>query len=334
MKGINRMKKYIQRDEEAYEFNARGEKYYLEGDYKKAIENFELAIGKNPEIPLLYLNMGMVYYNLKDLEQAIEYSKKAIEIAETDLFTDNKKVIAASYYYLGKIYEKQEEWREALRNYSLALFTYEDPVYRDKVREIQRMKGKGYEEVYFSDNILRNIIISIIDNGFWAFQPNIEKSWGMIIKEDIERIEEVSYIWHYRHFPGKINSLEGIQYMENLKILRIEGCNIKDLSPLANLSSLELISFRDNKINDITSIKNLKNLKVLDLSRNEIEDLSPLVGLPLEHFNIANNQIENLEPLIKLSDLKKVNLRKNRLDKTKAMEIIKKLEERGVEVIY
>lgn len=78
-------------------------------------------------------------------------------------------------------------------------------------------------------------------------------------------------------FANHINSLEGLQYAENLKIL----------------------SLLNNKISDINPICGLTNLTYLDLSNNSLKDLSPLSS---SYKNIsyvyANNQNINIEKTV------------------------------------
>ena len=79
-----------------------------------------------------------------------------------------------------------------------------------------------------------------------------------------------------------IESLDGLQYAENLTSL--------DLS--------------ENRISDLTPLAGLDHLTYLELDRNNIRDLSPLAGLTsLEHLNIYNNFLESTEPLSGLSNL-------------------------------
>ena len=53
-------------------------------DYKKAIEEFNKAIGTKPDYYLPYRGLGELYMELGQKEKAVEYLKKAIELNELD----------------------------------------------------------------------------------------------------------------------------------------------------------------------------------------------------------------------------------------------------------
>ena len=115
-----------------------------------------------------------------------------------------------------------------------------------------------------------------------------------------------------------IQSLEGLQYAQNLKRLvilgnppHIEGGTdntFQDLSPLQHLDQLELLSLRFNNLHDITPIANLHNLKQLELQYNpELQNISAisflnnLTVLDLQHCYQADfsaiSGLTNLESL-------------------------------------
>ena len=82
-------------------------------------------------------------------------------------------------------------------------------------------------------------------------------------------------------FANHINSLEGLQYAENLKIL----------------------SLLNNKISDINPVCGLTKLNYLDLSNNNLKDLSPLSSFYKNISYIhANNQRINIERSINPKD--------------------------------
>jgi len=91
-------------------------------------------------------------------------------------------------------------------------------------------------------------------------------------------------------------------------LLAFEG-EINDLTPLASLTNLEMLSFSGNKISDLRPLAGLTNLKYLDLQQNQITDLSPLSNLTnLESLNLYNNKISDLSPLAGLTNLRELKL--------------------------
>ncbi|XP_035541833.1 probable disease resistance protein At4g27220 isoform X2 [Juglans regia] len=57
-----------------------------------------------------------------------------------------------------------------------------------------------------------------------------------------------------------------IQILENLRMLNLESCHLKDVSAIGTLEKLEILSFRDSKIEELPrEIGNLGQLKLLDM---------------------------------------------------------------------
>ena len=110
--------------------------------------------------------------------------------------------------------------------------------------------------------------------------------------------------------------IEPLRYMTNLTMLGLgndglspRGNQITDLSPLADLTNLELLRLDSNQITDLTPLAGLTNLTWLDLWNNQITDLAPLAGLAnLIWLHLSSNQISDLTPLAGLTNLTSLNL--------------------------
>jgi Leucine-rich repeat (LRR) protein len=77
-----------------------------------------------------------------------------------------------------------------------------------------------------------------------------------------------------------------------IKELWLGETQIKDISPLVNLTELTFLSLADNQITDLTPLVNLKKLKTLWIENNDIQDISVLFNLPaLEDLNVEGNPI-------------------------------------------
>lgn len=62
-------------------YYALGQLYYIEGDYKAAIENFDRAIKlSNHQDDLAYYSGGLSYYRINDISTATKYIEKAIDL--------------------------------------------------------------------------------------------------------------------------------------------------------------------------------------------------------------------------------------------------------------
>jgi internalin A len=75
-----------------------------------------------------------------------------------------------------------------------------------------------------------------------------------------------------------VNSFS-VDNMGQVKGLRLDGRNIKDISFIRSLGGLTHLSLNDNQIRDITPLSTLTNMKKLRLSNNQIEDITPLSAL-------------------------------------------------------
>lgn len=92
-------------------FQAQGRTYYKRGDYKRAIECFDRAIGKAPSVQLLD-NRAACYEKLEDFSTALKDAKKAIQLHRED---------ATGYLRAGKLLMKMEKESVALEIYTHGL---------------------------------------------------------------------------------------------------------------------------------------------------------------------------------------------------------------------
>jgi internalin A len=146
-----------------------------------------------------------------------------------------------------------------------------------------------------------------------------------------------------------IESLEGIEYLENLKSLNLSNNNISDIAAIGELSKLEYLNLDFNKVNDISilanntnvkelyisgnqisniqSLKYLKKLITLGISINKISDITPLADLPaIRTLALSDNQIEDLKPLGNLTGLEKLYLRHNMIKEIDALSSLQGLQ--------
>ncbi|EJS5893775.1 InlB B-repeat-containing protein, partial [Listeria monocytogenes] len=140
-------------------------------------------------------------------------------------------------------------------------------------------------------------------------KPNVSTTVTQDELNTVEMLDEL-YITEY------IASIEGVQYLNNLKQLKIVGYgnSISDLLPLSGLMKLELIQFNSNQISNLSPLSNLTNLSVLILSDNKISDLSPLSGLTnLKKLQLSENQLSDLTPLSGLTNLTFLDMNKNKI---------------------
>jgi len=61
-------------------YKEKGNKNYMSGDYKQAIENYTKAIELDPSQAVFYSNRAAAYIEIDELEKAIEDADKAISL--------------------------------------------------------------------------------------------------------------------------------------------------------------------------------------------------------------------------------------------------------------
>ena len=124
-----------------------------------------------------------------------------------------------------------------------------------------------------------------------AIARSLHKEKANITTDDLHTITEI-------HARGmEIQSLDGLEYCENLTYLDLSGNNIEVLNPLRNLRSLEVIDLSKNLLRDITALHNARNLKRLNLSRNNlyVMDISAINTMSnLEELNLNRCKVDSI----------------------------------------
>ena len=129
-----------------------------------------------------------------------------------------------------------------------------------------------------------------------------------------------------------IRSLEGIQYATELRKLNLEDNFVEDVSPLADLNRLEMLSLRNNEIICLKSVSfdtltSLPSLRELSLRHNvlrhdpdnrqyqyRLKDIGLLQHFTrLEVLELRDNHIEDPTPLAGLVQLRNLDISQNPL---------------------
>jgi len=105
----------------------------------------------------------------------------------------------------------------------------------------------------------------------------------------------------------------------SLRNLNVAYNQIADVSPLAHLHGLKLLSLKGNQVTAIRCLTSL-DLETLDLGENAIEDLECLPLFPnLADLWLAKLGITNVEVLGQCSRLKSLGLESNRVSDVSAL---------------
>ena len=133
-----------------------------------------------------------------------------------------------------------------------------------------------------------------------------------------------------------VSPLSGLTSLESLDL----GFNrtLADMSPLAGLTSvtsLVLGGCATQVEGDISWVAELTSLQSLSFWDYGMVDLSPVSGLTwLSSLQVRDNNIADVSPLLHNTELARVDLRGNPLDKNSVETVIPLLLERGVEVTF
>ena len=157
----------------------------------------------------------------------------------------------------------------------------------------------NYEEVEFADR---------------GLEFRIRKVLNLTNSEPLTR-DRLAQITELDLTNTVLSSLDGIQYLINLKELKLDiNSRRSDPTPIGKLTRLEKLILPDRDIENLKFLSRLTNLRELYLRSNKIQDITPLVGLTnLRKLQLDSNQITDITPLTKLTNLKELNLQSNEI---------------------
>ncbi|WP_050607466.1 leucine-rich repeat domain-containing protein [Clostridium niameyense] len=119
------------------------------------------------------------------------------------------------------------------------------------------------KKVTFKDENLERII-----------REDLNKPSGDIFIKDISKAKIV-----YLDASNKdIKDLSGIEYLTDLKKLKLNDNKIDDISKISDLKSLKYLDLKNNNIKDFKALKDSTKLETLYLKGNKTEDYNPIEG--------------------------------------------------------
>jgi hypothetical protein len=97
-----------------------------------------------------------------------------------------------------------------------------------------------------------------------------------------------------------------------LETLIISDSNVKDLSPIKDLTNIKRLFLHNNSISDIRPLAGLTQITMLNLSGNQITDVMAIANKQsLTNLYLARNQVSDVRPLAALPNLIGLDLRCN-----------------------
>ncbi|HAF58366.1 MAG TPA: hypothetical protein DCL00_02135, partial [Opitutae bacterium] len=132
-----------------------------------------------------------------------------------------------------------------------------------------------------------------------------------------------------------IKDLRAFSYLSDLEWLRLSHNPVFDLSPLAKLKNLQVLSLYgipksknvSSRISDLKPLAGLNNLWSLALDEHSISDLSPISSLSnLRTLYITNNEVSDVSDLSVLTGLKTLFLSYNDISDISPISALNQLE--------
>jgi len=136
---------------------------------------------------------------------------------------------------------------------------------------------------------------------------------------------------------NEITNLEPLKGLTNLSYLSLSNNEVSNITPLKDLTNLQFLMLDWNNVENLEALSGLTNLSMLSLQNNRIKDISALENLNIAFLNLAYNAITDISSLLTLPYLEFVFIMKNSFDLaegSKALTIIRELEDRGIYVLY
>lgn len=124
---------------------------------------------------------------------------------------------------------------------------------------------------------------------------------GIESLKGIQHLQNLEWLWFSEN---QVSDISALKNLTKLEVLYFNENQVTDISALENLTNLEVLGFWGNQVTDIPALKNLTNLGFLDSGHNQVADISALKNLTnLEVLNIPENQVTDISPLENLTNL-------------------------------
>lgn len=124
--------------------------------------------------------------------------------------------------------------------------------------------------------------------------------------------EHLSQIQELEICGEKSVTLNGIEYFTNLREIFIQSADIRDISPLAKVSSIERISFDMSFVETIPDFSKCENLKLLSITNCLVSDISPITKISsLKSVMLMNDHITSVAPIKDMNSIEFLSLQGN-----------------------
>lgn len=127
---------------------------------------------------------------------------------------------------------------------------------------------------------------------------------GAVLTE--ESLSEISELFICVDDPFSLN---GIEYFTGLQNFAVKIACLKDISPLAKVSSLKEIRIIGSYIDSIPDLSNCKDLSTLIVTNSAIRDITPVTKIrSLTCLDLSDNLITSIAPIKDMDSIKELDL--------------------------
>ncbi len=136
-----------------------------------------------------------------------------------------------------------------------------------------------------------------------AYLPNIQsiRLNRMLSVPDIEPLKSLTKLKYLEMVLGNIKDLSPIQDIQSLEILKCTAQEkFSNLKPISNLVNLKELYIGHTAVKNLKPISALKNLQKLSLYGSKVTDISPLSQLEsLQHLDLHHTKVSSIQNLPK-----------------------------------
>ena len=187
--------------------------------------------------------------------------------------------------------------------------------------ELHNFTSKAISEIFPDENLAKaiaNILNNNEDTSFVVTQTQLEAIIILNVDgREIRSLEGLEYLINLKYLEASFNQITNLYPISNLD--KLESINLRhniisEIEPLTRLTQLYYLNLEGNQIQNISLLSEMKSLLVLDLSSNKVSDISSLRNLTrLNTLTLNNSHIEDVEPLANLRNMRSLELNNNRI---------------------
>jgi Leucine-rich repeat (LRR) protein len=156
---------------------------------------------------------------------------------------------------------------------------------------------------------------------------NLAKAREMILSGNAPPLEWRPFIVGLDFTGEAISDLSPLADLSSLESLDLESTPVSNIAPLSNLVSLRTLRFVGTRVSDLSPLAGLTALQLLSLVGTEVSDLSPLTNLKaLQSLYLFGTKVSDVTPLAHLTALRAVDLRGTAVSDLGPLEALRGLE--------